>query len=237
MQGPVGPPGPRGSAGIPGGQGGPPGPRGLPGPPGPPGKTGDKGNVTKVEPASSDEKSFISSAWDIVLIIWLVIITIAVIVIILMLVFCVKYTRDKRYKKNKNTTYQKRPRPHTSALGGYYNSNGSVGTPGSTSIPGSMRITGDWTDQLKEERETIYTTGHISPEENNSDSSLMRNGASSHSCSFDNEGAEIYQGTLPTPVNAPRVATVHSSHNRKINGGVNNNQMGAYYESNELHIY
>ena len=156
------------------------------------------------------------------------------------MVCCVKYTRDKRYKKNNHnkTTYEKRTRPNAASSGGYYNTNtvGRTGTPGSTSVPGSMRITGDWTDQLKEERETIYTTGHISPEDN-SDSSLMQSGAYSHSCSFDNEGADIYQGTLPTPQNGGHVATIQNTHARKMNGGVGNGPRSPYSESNELHIY
>ena len=154
------------------------------------------------------------------------------------MVFCVKYTRDKRYKKNK-TTYEKRTRPTAASSGGYYNTNSvaSSRTPGSASVQGSMRITGDWTDQLKEERETIYTTGHIFPEDN-SDSSLVQNGAhSSHSCSFDNEGAEIYQGTLPKPQNGGRVATIHNTHAKRMNGGVGNGPRSPYSQSNELHIY
>ncbi len=237
--GPAGPPGVPGLPGSPGGATGPRGPQGAPGPPGPP------GNIT--EAAGDGDESFVS-AWNIVLIIWLVIITVAVVVIILLLACCVKYTRRKQRKSAppapRAAPYEKRTRPAhpVSATAGYYNTGGGAGVgAGIASVQGSMRITGDWTDQLKEEKETIYTTGHISsPDDARSDASLMHDQSRSPSY-FDNDGADIYQGTLPLPQNGgPTHEVARSASGRGANGRASaqgSTGAGAFTETSQLHIY
>ncbi len=152
-----------------------------------------------------------------------------IIVIVIILVCCVQVRRRRKKEERNARAYEHAQRtqlkgPMASTF--YAGSSGANG-----SVPGSMRITGDWTDQLKEERETVYTTGHI---DENSDTSLVP-GSSNSTASFGNNGHDIYQGTLPLQQNRTlsdntRITTIHSSHNSRPG-----DNRGSSHSSNRRH--
>ena len=197
---------------------------GIRGPPGPKGDPGS-GDPTAVRSTSTFE----SDAWNIVLIIWLAIITMCIIVIVIILVCCVQVRRRRKKEERNSRSYEHAQRTQ---LKGPMASTFYAGAGGANgSVPGSMRITGDWTDQLKEERETVYTTGHI---DENSDTSLVP-GSSNSTASFGNNGHDIYQGTLPTQQNRTlsdntRITTIHNPHSSRLS-----DNRGSSHSSNRRH--